>query len=406
MLAIANVEEFKELARAGGFQWKSVEYQVLKKFKSASLIGLGKIDELKEKLIQHHVDLVIFDRPLSGVQQRNLEETLKVQVMDRHQLILDIFAQRANTYEGKLQVELAHYMDELPRMVGMWKSSLSRQGGGIGAKGGSGAKGPGEKAIEKDRRQVQLRVKKIRQKLKAIRRARQARRSLRKKNQIPSLSLIGYTNSGKSTLLNALTGSHVPVQALPFMTLDPTTRKIKIPGIKNVVITDTVGFIQNLSPHLVSAFKATLEESESADILLKVIDLSSPLMKTHVQTIDQLLKELKWDHKPCLNVYNKVDNASIDQVLQAQSYPKVLVSAQTGKGLDQLKTKISELITNLQTQEVELYFPKIDEQKIYSLGRTADIRKKEISSLGTLCITRIAPTHLREWKKFLVNKDN
>ncbi len=355
--------------------------------------------------MNQQVSCVIFDCLLSGVQSRNLGKELQgIQILDRHQLILDIFAQRANTYEGKLQVQLARYLDELPRMVGAWMSSLSRQGGGIGSGGGLGAKGPGEKAIEKDRRVIQLRVKKLRQRLEKIRRTRQGRRKHRQRNKVPSMALIGYTNSGKSTLLNALTQANVPVKDLPFMTLDPITRQLYIPGISNTVITDTVGFIQNLSPHLIEAFKSTLEESAEADILLHVIDLSSPLMKVQIETVNQLLHQLAWDQKPCLHIYNKIDSAPKEKVFQAKTYPKVFVSAKTGVGLDKLRLRISELISHLQMEEVQLYFPKQEEQQIYSLDRKALICRKETSSLGTLCYTRIESSQLQEWKKFLVRK--
>lgn len=326
-----------------------------------------------------------------------------VRIIDRHQLILDIFAQRATTYEGKLQVELARYLDELPRMVGAWMSSLSRQGG-IGSGGGLGAKGPGEKAIERDRRVIQLRVRKLRQRLEKVRRTRRGRRKQRQRNRVPSMALIGYTNSGKSTLLNALTQANVQVKDLPFMTLDPITRQVYIPGISNAVITDTVGFIRNLSPHLIEAFKATLEESAEADILLHVIDLSSPMMKVQIETVNQLLSQLGWDQKPCLHIYNKMDSAPKEKVFQANAYPKVFVSAKTGVGLDKLRLRIAELISHLQTEEVQLYFPKQEERQIYSLDRTALIRRKEISSLGTLCYTRIGTNQLQEWKQFLIRK--
>ncbi|MYE07406.1 MAG: GTPase HflX, partial [Oligoflexia bacterium] len=320
-LAVAQVAEFKELVRAAGLKYECLSYQVIKKPNPATFIGTGKIQELKKilepeklknnkpadkKTGQHEAtpsyQLVVFNCSLSGVQIRNLERHLGVMVIDRNQLILDIFAQRARTYAGKLQVELARTLDELPRMVGAWLSSLSRQKGGIGAKG------PGEKALEKDRRQVQIRARKIEKKLEKIRQVRKGHRALRKKNKIPSIALIGYTNSGKSTLLNSLTNSSsVTVKNLPFMTLDPTTRKVHISHSQDALVTDTVGFIQDLSPHLIEAFKATLEESASADILLHVIDLSSPLMKVQTDTVNKFIADFGWEQKPCIHVYNKID---------------------------------------------------------------------------------------------------
>ena len=392
--------------------------KLLKNRIQATFIGTGKVKELKEilgndtlrdnqtdvskEINKHKVSpscqLIVFNCSLSGVQIRNLERHLGVMVIDRDQLILDIFAQRARTYAGKLQVELARTLDELPRMVGAWMSSLSRQKGGIGTKG------PGEKAIEKDRRQVQIRAQKIRQKLEKIRQVRKGHRVLRKKNKIPGIALIGYTNSGKSTLLNSLThSSAVTVKNLPFMTLDPTTRKVYISHSQNALVTDTVGFIQDLSPHLIEAFKATLEESAFADILLHVIDLSSPLMKVQVDTINKFILEFGWNEKPCIYVYNKMDIAPKEKIFQINSsYPKVFVSALKKTGFDKLKTAISDVILKMQTEEVQLYFPRNEEDKIYSLDRKAFIYKKEASSLGILCHARMTVTQLREWENFIV----
>ncbi len=429
-LAIAQVEEFKELGRAAGLQYKGLAYQVLKKSHPATLIGSGKVQELKKlnqtgwfgdfpKLTQledTHLEskeditnqkkvkpvdyqLIVFNCSLSGVQIRNLEKELRVMVIDRNQLILEIFAQRARTYEGKLQVELARTLDELPRMVGAWMSSLSRQGGGIGTKG------PGEKAIEKDRRQVQIRTRKIQKKLEKICKVRKEHRILRKKNKIPVIALIGYTNSGKSALLNALTNSSsVMVKNLPFMTLDPTTRKVHINHSQNALITDTVGFIQNLSPHLIEAFKATLEESATADMLLHIIDLSSPLMKVQLDTVNKLILEFGWEQKPLIHVYNKMDIAPKEKIFQTNAYPKVFISALKRTGLDKLKKNISEMLSKMQTEEVQLYFSKNEEDKIYSLDRKAFIYKKEVSSFGILCHARMKKTQLKEWESFIIKK--
>ena len=407
-LSIAQTEELKELGRSANLRSIGMSYQVIKKPHPAFFIGKGKIEELKETLApylqnplkEQSLPIVVFNCSLSGVQIRNLEKELKVMVIDRNQLILDIFAQRAHTYEGKLQVELARALDELPRLSGAWLSSLSRQGGGIGTRG------PGEKAIEKDRRQIKLQVQKIRKKLEKIRKVRKGHRALRKKNHIPSVALIGYTNSGKSTLLNTLSrNTTIPTKNLPFMTLDPTVRKVHLGSSKNILITDTVGFIQNLSPHLIEAFKATLEESASADILLNVIDLSSPLMKEQMQTVQKLITEFEWDQKPCIHVYNKMDIAPKDKMFQTNSsYPKVAVSAIKGTGLDSLKNKLVEITAQIQTKRVQLYFPKKEEEKVYDLDREAFICKKETSSLGVLCDAHIGPAKLKEWEPWIIKK--
>ncbi len=458
-LTIALVEEFKELGRAAGLVCEKVFYQVIKKPDPGFLIGSGKIQEIKEETEKSPVSLIVFEPSLSGVQTRNLEKQLQLPVWDRNQLILDIFAKRAHTYPGKLQVQLAQALDELPRMVGAWMSSLSRQGGGIGSKG------PGEKAIEIDRRQIKAEVKKIKKKLQKIRQVRKGHRVLRKKQKIPTIALIGYTNSGKSTLLNTLTHKTcVQAQNLPFMTLDPTTRKIHIPHSPcGAVLTDTVGFIHNLSPHLIEAFKATLEESAAADILLHVIDVSSPLLSVQMETVHKLLVEFHWHHKPLISVYNKIDlnplkvdsrlrgndlpygsnipygkdtpygkgmpygqgNASSSYMKngatstmsaprkrESSSYntshfqkrPKVFISALKGRGLHQLKEVLRQEIHKLDQKSVELYFPKQEESHIYSLNRKALIQKKETSSLGTLCHAHIPTSQLKEWQKFIIKK--
>ena len=392
--ALAQVEEFKELSRAAGMQCKGLLSQILKKIHPATFIGKGKIQELKQILQDTDSQLIVFNCSLSGIQIRNIKKETGVAVIDRNQLILDIFAQRARTYEGKLQVELAYALDELSRMVGAWMSSLSRQGGGIGVKG------PGEKAIETDRRVARQRIQKIRQKLEKIRRVRKGHRALRKKNKMSGLALIGYTNSGKSALFNSLTHSApIPVKNLPFMTLDPTTRKVCISDSQKALITDTVGFIQDLSPHLIEAFKATLEESASADVLLHVIDLSSPLMKEQINTVKKLILEFSWNQTPCIHVYNKMDIALKENFFHAHSGPKAFVSALTGAGLDKLKKIIEEVLSKTETEEVKLYFPENEEKKIYSLSRQAFIYKKEISSLGILCYVRMRKKSVKKLER-------
>ena len=412
-LAKAQAEEFKELVRAVGLKCQSFSHQVMKKIQPATFIGTGKVQEIKAIIQDNSIDLVVFDGGLSGIQIRNLEKEWQKGVIDRHQLILEIFAQRARTYEGKLQVELARALDELPRTVGAWMSSLSRQGGGIGTKG------PGEKAIEKDRRAIKNRVRMIRQKLEKVRQVRKGHRALRKKHKVFNIALIGYTNAGKSAILNSLSQSQsVEVKNLPFMTLDPTVRKIHLGPSQKALLTDTVGFIQNLSPHLVSAFKATLEESESSDLLLHIIDLSSPLLPIQIKTVQNILKDLGWQDKPRIQVYNKIDLLPSEQNTYStrpgpiihRNYappdPKVFVSAKTGEGMDRLKKMLSQKIEELDTKKVQLYFPQNQEEKIYRLAQKACLLKKETSSLGTLCHARLHHSQLKEWEDFMVHPKN
>ena len=393
-----NLEEMTELAVAAGLRPVYKLKQNLRSIDSAFLIGTGKQKELEEKTLKFKPHYVIFDHSLSGVQTRNLEKLLKIPVLDRTQLILEIFAQRAQSHEGKLQVELAQLMDQMPRMVGAWLGSLSRQGGG------GAARGPGEKALEMDRRQAQNRIKRIKDKLEKVRKNRTQRRSVRKKKKIPSFALIGYTNSGKSTLLNALTQSNEQTKNQLFMTLDPKTRKLFIPGIARAVITDTVGFIRQLPPHLVSAFKATLEESAVADIILHVVDISNPRRNQHIQVVEDLIEEFGWNDKPVIYIFNKTDLLPpAQQIIPPHCENRVCISAKTGHNISSLLFKMKEAIEKL-SETAELFFPKEKEYEIYNLSRHAKILKKEEGSQGTLCYIKIPSNQTSQWNKYLLSK--
>lgn len=395
-----NLCELEELVSAAGGEVVGSVVQILPSWNPATLIGTGKVEEIKQMCLEVQADIVVVDHQLSGVQARNLEQIIgsaekPIRVLDRNQLILDIFAQRAQTYEGKLQVELAQLLDQLPRMVGAWMESLSRQGGGIGTRG------PGETALESDRRRIREKAALIRKKLEGVRRNRAQYRSSRKRHEIPSFALIGYTNSGKSSLLNRLTGSQVLAKNQVFATLDPTTRKIFLPDGPPAVVTDTVGFIRKLPTNLIEAFKATLEESAQADVLLHVIDLSSPNMNRQVEVVDELIKEFHWEEKKIIHVYNKLDAAGPEKQFQVKGYPRAFVSALTGQGFDQLKKLMAECINEMQT-DVQLYFPKQEEYKIYDLSRDTRIVKKEAASEGTVCYAQMTPALISRWKDYLV----
>lgn len=390
--------ELEELAHAAGGEVVGSLTQVLQTYNPATLIGTGKVDEIAEHVRESEASVVIVDHHLSGIQTRNLEKEWGVRVLDRSQIILDIFAMRAQTYEGKLQVELAQMLDQLPRMVDAWMGSLSRQGGGIGTRG------PGETALEMDRRRIRERVKQIRKQLETVRNHRSQHRASRKKNKVPSFALIGYTNSGKSTLLNQLTQSQVFVKDQVFATLDPTTRKIHLPDGPNAVMTDTVGFIRKLPHQLIEAFKATLEESAEADILVHVVDLSSREMAKQMEIVEDLLKEFGWDSKPLITVFNKIDKAPFEKQFQVKAFPRVLVSAVTGEGLERLKRVMAEVIQSLH-EEVELFFPKSEEHRIFELGRETQITRKEPASSGTVCAAHMTPSLLSRWKDFLVDTE-
>ena len=393
-----NLEELTELARAVNLQPIYKITQNLKRIDTAFLIGAGKRQELDNKIKELKPNYVIFDHSLSGVQTRNLEKLLKIHVLDRTQLILEIFASRAQSHEGKLQVELAQLMDQMPRMVGAWLGSLSRQGGG------GAAKGPGEKALEADRRQAQNKIKRIKEKLEKVKKNRRQRRQVREKKEIPSFALIGYTNSGKSTLLNCLTKSNVPIKDQAFMTLDPKTRKLFIPNGSPAVITDTVGFIRELPTHLISAFKATLEESAVADVILHVVDISNPKRNKHIQVVENLIDEFGWNKKPVIYIFNKTDLITpTERIPPIRCENFVFISAKTAYNIPALLEKMNTVIQEL-NQNIELFFPKDKEYRIYDLSRSAQIIKKESALKGTLCHVTIPADRTKDWEEFFIKK--
>lgn len=394
-----SLAELEELAHAAGGEVVGSLTQTLPQFNPATLIGTGKVEEVRELVKEAGASVVVIDHQLSGIQCRNLEREWGVKVLDRNQIILDIFASRAQTYEGKLQVELAQMLDQLPRMVDAWMGSLSRQGGGIGTRG------PGETALEMDRRRIRDRVKQIRKQLENVRSNRSQHRAARKRNQVPSFALIGYTNSGKSTLLNKLTHAQVLAKDQVFATLDPTTRKVHLPEGPSAVVTDTVGFIRKLPPQLIEAFKATLEESAEADVLIHVVDLSSPQMQTQMEIVSQLVQEFGWGHKPMITVFNKVDKAPFERQFQVKAFPRVFASAMTGEGIDRLKRVMAESIQALHS-EVELFFPKSEEYRIFDLGRETQITRRESASSGTICTAHMTPTLLSRWRDYLVTAES
>ncbi|MCB0385624.1 MAG: GTPase HflX [Bdellovibrionales bacterium] len=393
-----SLAELEELVYAAGGEVVGTVAQTLHQYNPATLLGSGKVNEIRELVENSGASLVVIDHHLSGVQGRNLEKEIGVKVLDRTQLILDIFAQRAKTYEGKLQVELAQMLDQLPRMVGAWQGSLSRQAGGIGTRG------PGETALEIDRRRIHSRIKVLKKKLGTVTKNRAQYRAARQRSEIPSFALIGYTNSGKSTLLNQLCNARVLTKDQPFATLDPATRKVFLPEVKNAVVTDTVGFIRRLPTELIEAFKATLEESVDADVLIHVVDLSSDQMQSQMQTVHNLIKEFGWHSKPIIHAFNKVDKAPFERQFQVKEHPRVFLSALTGEGVEKLRNQMVEQVRSLH-KEAELFFPKAEEYLIYELGRETSINRTEPNSVGTVCFANLTPDQLHRWQNFLVKKE-
>ena len=323
-----SMEELADLLETAGGVCVGTVFQNKDAPDPRTFIGEGKAAEVKELVGAMGADMVVVDNPLSPSQQRVLSEELGVQVLDRAALILDIFAQRARTREGRLQVELAQYQYLLPRLLGMW-THLERQEGAIGTRG------PGETQLETDRRHIRRKIQKLREELEQVRRVRATRRE---KNEVPVVAIVGYTNAGKSTLLNRLTGADIPANNRLFDTLDTTTRTLEISDTCTVLLSDTVGFIRKLPHHLVEAFKATLEELSYADLLLHVIDASNPLWREQAAVVEQLIVELGAEQTPRIDVFNKCDKFTGDILPHGADI--VSISAKTGQGLDELLEKI------------------------------------------------------------------
>lgn len=335
-----------------------------------SFLGEGKVAELKECIAANECDLAVFDNELSPSQMRVLGEELGVRVLDRSGLILDIFAQRAQTREGQLQVELAQYQYLLPRLTGMW-THLVRQTASGGASP-IGTRGPGETQLETDRRHIRRKIQKLEDELEAVRKVRSTQRRRREKNAMPVVALVGYTNAGKSTLLNKLTGADIPANDRLFDTLDTTTRRMKVDDAQEVLLSDTVGFIRKLPTHLVEAFKATLEELRYADVLLHVIDISNPEWETQAEVVDRLIDQLGAAQTPCLRVFNKCD-AYLGVLPHGDNI--VCISARTGEGSAELMQKVARTLARKNHRAV-LRLP-------YSQGSLLELLHREAAVLRT-----------------------
>ncbi|HJV85783.1 MAG TPA: GTPase HflX [Noviherbaspirillum sp.] len=334
----ASLEELSLLSKSAGAQPAVVITGKRSSPDAALFVGSGKADEIADAVVRDQLDIVIFNHALSPAQQRNLERHLKVRVVDRTSLILDIFAQRAQSHEGKVQVELAQLQHLATRLIRGW-THLERQKGGIGLRG------PGETQLETDRRLLGDRVKALRIRLDKLQRQRETQRRARGRNRTFSVSLVGYTNAGKSTLFNALTKAQAYAADQLFATLDTTSRRIYLGEAGNVVISDTVGFIRELPHQLVAAFRATLEETIHADLLLHVVDAASPVRMEQIEQVNAVLSEIGADHIPQILVWNKIDAAGLEPALERDEYDKirrVFLSAQTGAGLDLLREAIAE----------------------------------------------------------------
>ena len=386
----ASLEELEALLETAGGECVGTVLQNKATPDPRTFLGEGKVQEVKQLVEGTGAGLVILDNDLSPSQQRVLTGTLGVQVLDRSALILDIFAQRARTSEGRLQVELAQYKYLLPRLTSMW-SHLERQEGAIGTRG------PGETQLETDRRLIRKKITKLEEELREVRRVRATQRQRREKNEVPVVAIVGYTNAGKSTLLNCLTGAGIPANNRLFDTLDTTTRTLELSDTCTVLISDTVGFISKLPHHLVEAFKATLEELEYADLLLHVIDVSDPLWKEQAEVVERLITELNAWETPRLEVFNKRDLVEGDILPHGEDV--VALSAKTGEGIDQLLDKLRRRLDK-GTLRVKLAIPYDQGGLVDMLYREAKVESVEYGEsieVEALC----APKVLGRVKEFV-----
>jgi len=373
----ASLDELEELVKTAGAVTVDKVIQNRERIHPGTYLGKGKIDEIRERVFELGATGVVCDDELSPAQMRNLEDALQIKVMDRTMVILDIFAARATTREGKIQVELAQLKYRSARLVGL-RSSLSRLGGGIGTRG------PGEKKLEIDRRLIHDRISVLKSDLEDVKRHREVSRQQRDKNHMPVAAIVGYTNAGKSTLLNRLTDAGILAEDKLFATLDPTTRNLSLPGGQQILLTDTVGFIRKLPHHLIEAFKSTLEEAKYSDIILHVVDCSNPQMEIQMHVVYETLRELGVTDKVMVTVFNKIDAAQPDTTLKDFSSDfQVRISARTGEGIDELENLLESILRSRRIYLEKVYSYK-DAGKIQQIRKYGQLLKEEYLDDGIL----------------------
>lgn len=395
-----SLEELKQLADTAGATVIKKFIQKRPKPDPAFFIGRGKVQELALYAQQENIDLCIFDDELSPAQQRNIESVMGIRILDRTALILDIFAQRARTNEGKLQVELAQLQYTLPRIMGKGLM-LSRLGGGIGTRG------PGETKLEVDRRRIRDRIAFIKEQIEKVKAVRSLHRSKRKKNNVFEVSLVGYTNAGKSTLLNTLTNSDIYAKDQLFATLDPTTRQLALPNKQEIIITDTVGFIQRLPHQLIAAFRSTLEVVTEADLLVHVIDVSHELYKEQAAAVHEVLKEIGAETKPVITVYNKIDKLPPDSKLAdrlALEEDTVCISAAKKLNLESLQQMIESHLKS-KAVEVTLCIPYAETAKAAQLHETANVLEQEYTENGAVMKVILPVEDLEAYNEYILKSE-
>ena len=396
-----SMEELRELANSAGAHVVDTVTQKLEKPTAPYYIGKGKAEMIKESFQDQHVTSVIFDNELSPAQGRNLENLFSRKVLDRTQLILDIFAQRARSREGRLQIELAQLQYLLPRLTRMW-THLSRQTGGIGTRG------PGETQLEVDRRRVQERIARLERELEGVRKVRNVQRQGRKRHQWPVAAVVGYTNAGKSTLLNLLTGADVVAENKLFATLDPTTRSFTLPNKQRVLLTDTVGFLRKLPHTLIESFKATLEEVSEADLLIHVIDLSHPRVDENIEAVNTVLKELNAYGKDTLLVFNKMDavaNAEHAQVYLKKFPGSVAISARTGAGVNELVAALQDELASWRLRS-RFLIPLSESGLLAEIHRIGHVLELHYEGDSAIIVAHIPPQLEQRLEPFRSNDSN
>ncbi len=391
------ITELKLLADTAGAEIALIDIIKVRKANPAYFIGRGKAEEISKIVKEKEITLAIFNDDLTPTQQRNLKELIDIRVIDHTQLILDIFAQRAQSREGKLQVELAQLSYLLPRLTGQG-IELSQLGGGIGIRG------PGETKLEVDRRRIRRRLTKLREKIKEIRKHRSLQRQGRRKHPFPVVALVGYTNSGKSTLLNSLSGSDLKVEDKLFVTLDPATRKVKLPSNREILLTDTVGFIRYLPHHLIAAFKATLEELTEADLLITVIDLSHPQRQGRNRIVFQVLRQLEALEKPMVIALNKTDLIPNEFELRRRrrEFPEgVPISALRKEGLQELMKKVERSLPG-EKETVKLLIPQSEGTVLASLRKEGKIFREEYRNSQVYLEAELGKETVKRLQKYQV----